>query len=189
MAQLGDRLHDLIHLIRQNQTRQMQHRAHPNARAKIRRARGEVAQLRVKREIQFLLQTGVKPIHLLPNLFHLQPRQQRLHPQVILFIDHHAQRLVLAKHQPAARALGRVLAADQMPLHEQLLVQRLQRLHRFRKPPAHRRGRRDRRLNKFARLHPTRLFRAPREWPTRHIARQTHAARQHHVILRPFAIG
>ena len=59
-----------------------------------------------------------------PGLLQLQAGPQRLHAQMILFVDHHAERFLRFKTRPLPGVLGGVFAADQMALHQDLLVQR-----------------------------------------------------------------
>ena len=51
-AELVHRLDDRIDLLRQHQSRQVQHRAHADARAEIRRARGQIAEFLAERVIR-----------------------------------------------------------------------------------------------------------------------------------------
>ena len=55
MAQLGHRLDNLVHLIRQDQPRQMQHGTDANARPEIGWARRQIAVRSIKRILQLLL--------------------------------------------------------------------------------------------------------------------------------------
>ena len=56
---------------------------------------------------------------------------------MIFFVDHDAERLPPVHHHRAASALGRMLTADQMALHQHLLVQCGQILQTFRKRVLH----------------------------------------------------
>ena len=55
--------------------------------------------------------------------FQLQAGADRLHAQMIFFIDHDAERLPPIHDNRAADTLGRVLATDEMALDQHLFVQ------------------------------------------------------------------
>ena len=57
------------------------------------------------------------------DLSQLQAAADRLHPQMILLIDHETQTLRGIHDNCAANALGGMLTADQMPFHKNLLFQ------------------------------------------------------------------
>ncbi len=123
-AKLVDRLDDLVNLLAQDQPWQVQHRADANTGAEVGGAGGQVAASLAEGVVEVGLQRGVELVDRHPGFVHLQSRQQGLHAQVILLIDHHAQGLVAAEHHAAAGCLGGVLPADEMAFDEQLLVQR-----------------------------------------------------------------
>ena len=54
----------------------------------------------------------------------MQPRTDRLHAQVILLVDHNAEGLLAIHDHGAADAFGGVLAADEMALDQDLLLER-----------------------------------------------------------------
>src|ERR1017187_3394526 len=56
---------------------------------------------------------------------------------MIFLVDHEAKSLLPIQHQPAAGALGGMFAADEMALHQHLLVQGGQTIHRARERPLH----------------------------------------------------
>ena len=122
---------------RQHQAGQMQHRADADARAEIRRAGGQVAEFGAESVIQFLLQRGIHLVNGAPGLPQLQAGTQRLHPQMILLVDHHAERFLAVQDQAAAGAFRGVFAADEMALDQNLLVQRGQIVHRLGKRVLH----------------------------------------------------
>src|SRR5215469_7620115 len=101
----------------------MQHGADPNPCTYISRAGGQVTQLRVKGVIELLFEKGVRGVDSGPGLAKLKPRAERLHPEMVLLINHDAQGFVPVQNQSAAGALGGVLATDQMPLDENLLIE------------------------------------------------------------------
>jgi hypothetical protein len=90
-AELVDGLDDGIDLLAQDQAGQMQHRADADAGAEIRRAGGQITQLVVEGVIQLFFQLGIQMVNRAPRLPQLQTGPQRLHPQMILLVDHHAE--------------------------------------------------------------------------------------------------
>ena len=187
-AQLVDRLDDRIDLLRQHQARQMQHRADANAGAEIRRAGGQITQLVVESVIQLLLQAAESTWSMAPQAWRsCKPGPQRLHPQVILFVDHHAEGFLAVQHQAAADAFGGVFAADEMALDQNLLVQRGQIVHRLGERILHFRQAFDRRANRFQDFDALGLFRPAGKRGVPHVARQPHAARHHDAVVRPLA--
>src|SRR5213592_4250771 len=103
---------------------QVEHRGGAHTGADVRGARGQVSQPRIESEVQFAFKRAVDFVHELKCLFQLQAGANRLHPQMIFFVDHDAQCLPPIHHHRAARALGGMLATDQVALHENLPVQR-----------------------------------------------------------------
>ena len=128
-AQLVDGLDDLVDLLAQHQPRQVQHRAHANAGAQVGGAGGEIAAFFRVGKIEAMLELGVKLVDGGPGVADLQPRQQRLHAEVIFLVDHHADALVLTEHEAAAGVFRGVFAADEMSLDENLFVERGQLVH------------------------------------------------------------
>ena len=90
----------------------MQHRggAHPSTH--IRRARGQVSKPRVESKIQFAFKSGIDFIDKFEGLFQLQTRTNRLHPQMIFFVDHDTEGLPPIYDHRAASALRCVFATD-----------------------------------------------------------------------------
>ena len=96
----------------------MQHRTHADARAEVGGARRQIAVAGIIRVFQFLLQARVKPVDLLPNLLDLHARQERLHTEMVLFVDHYTERFVLVQHQRTATTLGSMFTANQVAFHQ-----------------------------------------------------------------------
>ena len=134
-ADFVDRLDDLVDLLGQDQAGQMQHGADAHAGAEVGRAGGQVAELGAEGEIELALQFGVDLVDGHARPAELQAGPQGLHPQMVLLVDHHAERFLLVDDQAAAGVLGGVFAADQMALDENLFVQRPQVIHRLGKGP------------------------------------------------------
>ena len=109
---------------------QVHHRRGAHAGADVGRARGEVADLRREGEIELLLHLGVELVDGLEQRLELQPGAQRLDAEVVLLVDHDAERAALGNDEAAAGVLRGVLAADEMLLDEHLLFQRREVLHR-----------------------------------------------------------
>ena len=109
---LAHGLDDLIDQLAQNQTGQMQHRGRAHTGADVCRTRGQVPNFLVVGELQLVFERGVDLIEKLKCLFQLQPGAHRLHPKMIFLVDHDAQGLPAIHDHGAARALGRVFAAD-----------------------------------------------------------------------------
>ena len=111
-----DRLDDLIDKITQDQSRQVQHRRSAHTGADIGWARGQISESRVVSEIELALEGAVDFIHELESIFQLQTRANRLHPQMIFFVDHDAERLPAIHHHATACALCRVFATYQVAI-------------------------------------------------------------------------
>lgn len=60
----------------------------------------------------------------------MQAGAQRLHAEVVFLVDHHAEGFLLVDDEAAAGALGGVLAADEVALDEDLLVEWREVIHR-----------------------------------------------------------
>jgi hypothetical protein len=111
----------------------MQHRGSAHPGAHIRRARGQISETLIVGELQFIFEGAVDFIDKLECLFQLQTGSDRLHAQVVLFIDHNAEGLPAIHHDRAAGALGSVLATDQMAFDKDLLLERGKILQSLRK--------------------------------------------------------
>ena len=115
----------------------MQHRTDTDAGADVCRAGRQVAELGAEGELQFLFEHRIGLIDGAPGLAKLQSGAERLHPQVILLVDHHAERFLAVQHQATAGAFGGMLPADEMALDQNLLVQGGKVIHRFGKSVLH----------------------------------------------------
>ena len=125
-ADLLQAAEDLVDLPRDDQGRQVQHHAHPHAGADVGGAGRQVAQPLVEGVGDLLLDQVVDAVDLLPDAVQVQPALHHLDAQVVLLVDHQAELLVAVDgHGAGALALG-VLAADQVPLDEELAVDLLQ---------------------------------------------------------------
>ena len=122
-SQLVDGLDDLVDLLGQDQARKVQHGAHADAGAQIGGAGCQEPVTLGEGELDLLLQGRIDSINGHPGLAQLKPGPQCLHPQMVLFVDHHTNILLSVQHDAAAGVLGRVFAADEVTLHQDLLVQ------------------------------------------------------------------
>ena len=66
-------LDDLVDLLGEHERRQMDHRRGAHAGADVRRAGGEIAELRVKGEVELAFECGVHLVDHLENALELQP--------------------------------------------------------------------------------------------------------------------
>jgi hypothetical protein len=172
----------------QNQSGQMEHRADADARAEIRRTGRQITKFAVEGVIELLLQLGIQMVNRAPRLPQLQSGTQRLHPQMVLLVDHHAETFLAVQDEAAAGAFCRVFAADEMALHQNLFVERAEIVHRLRKRALHLRQALDRRTNRLQNFHTLRLFRPAGKRRVPHIARQPHAARHDDAVMRAVAL-
>src|SRR5947208_1501973 len=125
-------LNHSINQLAQNKAWQVEHRGGAPPGANVRRARSQISEPRIKSEVQFAFECAVDFVHQLECLFQLQPRANRLHPQMIFFVDHDANGLPSIHHYSAASTFGRMLATDQMTLYQHLPVQGRKILQAFR---------------------------------------------------------
>ena len=102
---------------------------------------------------------------------------------MILFIDHHAEGFRTVQHEPAADVFGGMLAADEMALDEDLLVQLSQIIHRLGKGVGHFRQGADGGQHGIQHLYALGLFGPGGEGGTAQIARQPHAAGHDDAII------
>ena len=129
-ADLVHGLDDLGDLVVEHERGQVHHGRGAHAGADVGRAGGEVADLGREGEVEFLLQLRVELVDGLEQRLELQAGAQRLDAEVVLLVDHDAERAVLADDEAAAGVLGGVLAADEVLLDEDLLFERREVLHR-----------------------------------------------------------
>ena len=128
---LVHRLDDLVDHFTENQAGEVKHGGRAHAGADVGRAGGQVAQVLVVGEIELRFQRAVDFIDQLEGALELQAGADRLHPQVILFVHHDAQGLATIHDHGAAHAFGGVLAADEMPLDQDLFLQGRKVLQQF----------------------------------------------------------
>ena len=113
---------DLFDLPRNDQGRQVQHHAHPHAGADVRGAGRQVAQPFVEGVGDLLFDGVVDGVDLFPDAVQVEAALHDLDPQMVFLVDHEAEFLGLVDgHGPAALAFG-VLAADEVPLDQQLAI-------------------------------------------------------------------
>jgi len=139
--------------------------------------------------IQLRLQRGIQLVNGLPAGLQLEAGPQGLDAQVILLVDHHAEGFLAVQHEAAARALGGVLAADQMPLHEDLLVKGGEVVHRRREVRVHLRQGFHGRLDRLQQAEPVRLLRPGGERQLAEVAGQPHPAGHDNAVLRAGALA
>jgi len=69
---------------------------------------------------------AVKGVDFVPHLVEPEPREHVLDPQVVLLVDHDRDVFLRADgHAPGALAAGE-LARDDLPLHQELAIERLE---------------------------------------------------------------
>ena len=121
-------LKDLLDILRQDQAGQVQHHADSDAGADVRGTGGQIAQALIESVRDFLLHEVIDPVDLLPAVIQSKSAVNDLDAQVVLLVDHQADLLLgIDGHATGALAVG-VLAADELPLDEELAVDRLQPL-------------------------------------------------------------
>ena len=84
-------LEDLLDLSGDHQRRQVQHHAHPHARADVRGTGGEIAQEFAVGVGHSVFDQVVQLVDLLPGRCQIQSALHHLDPQVILLVDHYAK--------------------------------------------------------------------------------------------------
>ena len=74
---------------------------------------------------QTRFQGVVEPVDVLPRLVEGEPAAEDLQPQVVLLVDHHADRLLVVEGDAAGSVEhGGEFPADELPLEEKLPVER-----------------------------------------------------------------
>src|ERR1700730_17098603 len=101
----------------------MKHGGGAHAGADVRRTRRQITEPRVVGEIELRFERAVYFVDELERALQLQTGPDRLHPQMIFFIHHDAQGLAAIHDDRAADTLRGVLAADEMALDEDLLLE------------------------------------------------------------------
>src|SRR5215831_5227913 len=123
---------------------------------------------------------------LLASLFQLKTGPNRLHPKMIFFVDHNTERLSAIHHHRAARALGGMLATDQMALDQHLFVQCCQVLQAFGKRVLHLRKLFDARPDLFEDRCSFGFLRPSRKGTVTQIPRKADPATDHNLVMRAF---
>ena len=141
--ELVDRADDLLHLVRDDEGRQVHHGRGPHSGSEVGRARREVAEVRGEGVVEGILERAVELVDRRPGLLQLKARPEHLDPEVVLLVDHDRNRLVLADDDAASLLGAAQLAADQVALNQDPLLQLAQFAHADRKAALHRRGRED----------------------------------------------
>ena len=104
----------------------MQHHAGAHARADVGGTGGQVAELLAEGVADPLLEQVVHAVDVLPCLVEGEAAAHHLEAEVVFLVDHQADGF-LGSEGDAARPLGGgQLAADELPFHQQLPVQRRQ---------------------------------------------------------------
>src|SRR5258708_25789197 len=115
----------------------MQHRRGAHAGADVCWTSSKITEALIVSEIEFAFERTVDLIDELERAFQLQPRANRLHPQMVLFVDHDAERLATIHDNRAADTFGGVLATDEMSLDEHLFLHGRKILQQLRKRILH----------------------------------------------------
>src|SRR5690606_31643513 len=77
-------------------------------------------------KVERAIELAVDLLDPLPRRLELEPGGERLHPQVVLLVHHDADRLVPAQADSPRALPERMLAADQMPLDQELPIEKRQ---------------------------------------------------------------
>src|SRR5690606_33836839 len=113
--QLVDTLQDLGNLLRQDQSRQVDQDRGTQPRTHVRGTARQVAVLLVVRKGQQSAELLVQLIEPVIRSGQPQPGGEHLQPQVVLLVDHEAERVIRSQEQPCALDRRRVLLAGQLP--------------------------------------------------------------------------
>ena len=187
-SDFADRIDDLVDLLGEDEARKVHHGRGAEAGADIGRARREVTEFRMERVGHAILEEEVGFVVDLVGLAQLQPRQQRLHAQVILLVDHDAELLVAADHHRAARAFRGVLAADEVAFDEDLFLQRREIGERRVESRFHRGNGRDVVADFAENLHALGFLGPTGEGALFQIPREADAAAYHDLAVRTFSL-
>ena len=113
---------ELLESIGQHERGQVQHDGSTHAGAEIRGAGGQVAEFLIKRIGQGAFQFRVHAIHQFIGAAEVQPGADALNAKMILLIDHDGDTLLAIHHDGAAGRTCRMLATDQVALHQHLFA-------------------------------------------------------------------
>ena len=101
----------------------MQHHTDSHPRTDIRGAGGQKAESIVERIGHTLLDQVINVIDSFPSGLQVQTAVDDLNAQVILFIDQDAESFIGIDQYASRTVRFRQLAADQLPLHEELAIE------------------------------------------------------------------
>ena len=104
----------------------MQHHAGPHPGADVGRAGGQVAELVAEGVTDALFQHVVNAVDLLPGLVEGEAAANDLQAQVVLLVDHQADRLLRGDGDAARPLGGSQLTADKLTFHQELAVEGVQ---------------------------------------------------------------
>src|SRR5580692_10644952 len=104
----------------------MEHYAHADARADVRGARGEVAQLVAERVGDVFFDGVVEFVDGRPAFVEGQAAAEDLDAEVVLLVNHQADVLFISDADPTGAVRLGMFAADQLPLDEKLPVESLE---------------------------------------------------------------
>ena len=114
----------------------------------------------------------------------LQAGANRLHPEVVLLVDHYADGLLPIHHRAATNTLGGMLATDEMPFDEDLLLNSGKLCHFLRERIFHLGNGFEREANLLHNGETVLLASPAGKGMASEIASQTHAAGNHNITLR-----
>ena len=103
---------NLLDLASHSQRWQMHHHADSNSRSHVGWTRGQITQLRMKRERNGRFNLIVERITFLPAIIQCKATVQYLNSQMIFFINHHAVTFALTDRNGARTISTSQLAAD-----------------------------------------------------------------------------
>ena len=174
-----------LDVAREDEARQVQQHRGAQARAEIRRTRGQVAHLLVKGDVDLRLDHVVDVRGARKRRVEVEPRRHALDAQVVLFVDHDARRAVRRDEGDAVLRILDEVAADELLLDEDIALQRRDALEveEVKGLPEIRRDARQELLGLQANRGELVEVRAVRERDFLEIAREADAAREHDVAV------
>lgn len=184
-AELRRDIHDTLDIAREDEARQMQQHRGAQARAEVRRARGQVAHLLVKGDVDLRLDHVVDMRSARKRRVEVEPRRHALDAQVVLLVDHDARRAVRGDEDDAVLRILDEVAADKLLLDEDIALQRRDALEveEVKVLPEVGRDARQELLGLEAHLGELVEVRAVRERDLTEIACEADAARKHDIAL------
>src|SRR3954470_20524619 len=161
-----------------------QHRC-PKSSANVGRTGGKVTKLRMECECKSLSQFGVQPVYLGVRSIQRKAGMETLKPEVVFFVQHDAQAVLHQKRGPRAYSPVGIQAGylfpHQVALVQQLPVAPLQPVEPELDRPAQQHGVARGRLDDLENVLSLRLRISALENPSRQIASQPDAGREHEV--------